>query len=311
MVIDAHLHLWDVGRRRYEWLQRPENSAINRTFGFADFAHCAATAGVDAAVLVQADDDDADTEAMFEVAGAHQEIAGVVAWVPLDRPDDAAASLQRLARRPKFAGIRTLIHDQPDPDWLLRPAVGEGLALLERRDVPFDVIAVLPRHLEHVPVLSERYPGLRMVLDHLSHPPLDRADWEPWRTLLRAAAANPLVYAKVSGLYPPRAEWTGAHIRPFVEFAMELFGPGRLMFGSDWPVAELSGGYQRVWAAVSQILGDLPTADRKAILGGTARGFYRLALLRPLSVTLRVNITRNVTDNSFGVDVAGRVVTRG
>jgi L-fuconolactonase len=130
--------------------------------------------------------------------------------------------------------------------------------------------------LAHVPVLSERYPGLRMVLDHLAHPPLGRDDWEPWRTLLRAAAANPLVYAKVSGLYPPRAEWAAADIRPYVEFAIELFGPGRLMFGSDWPVAELAGGYQRVWSAISSVLGELPPADRDAILGGTARVFYQL-----------------------------------
>jgi L-fuconolactonase len=276
VVIDAHLHLWDVARHRYEWLQRPENSGIRRTFTFADFAARAAVAGVDRAVLVQADDDSADTEAMFEVAREHRQIAGVVAWVPLDRPDEAAAALDRLAGEPKFAGVRTLIHDRQDPDWLLRPATGDGLALLEARGVPFDVISVLPRHLEHVPVLAERHPGLRMVLDHLSHPPLGRDDWEPWRTLLRAAAASPQVYAKVSGLYPPRDGWTAADIRPYVEFAVELFGPARLMAGSDWPVAELGGGYERVWSAISSVAGELPPAGRDAILGGTARSFYRL-----------------------------------
>jgi L-fuconolactonase len=144
VVIDAHLHLWNTERLRYEWLQRQENAAINRTFGFEEFRSLAAAAGVDRAVLVQADDSAADTEAMFEVAAAHPEIAGVVAWVPLDRPDEAAARLDQLQNRPGFAGIRTLIHDQPDPDWLLCPAVGEGLALLERRSIPFDVISVLP-----------------------------------------------------------------------------------------------------------------------------------------------------------------------
>ena len=147
MVIDAHLHLWNTERLPYQWLRRPENAAINRTFGFADFASRAAEAGVDRAVLVQADDSAADTEAMFEVAAARPEIAGVVAWVPLDQPDEAAAQLDRLQARPGFAGIRNLIHDQPDPDWLLRPAVGQGLALLEGRGIPFDVISVLPRHL--------------------------------------------------------------------------------------------------------------------------------------------------------------------
>jgi L-fuconolactonase len=272
VVIDAHLHLWDPARHRYEWLLRPGNEPINRAFTFEDFARRAAVAGVDRAVLVQADDHAADTEAMFEVADAHDEIAGVVGWVPLDHPGEAARALDRLRARPKFAGIRYLIHDQADPDWLLRPSVGEGLALLERYDVPFDVIAVLPRHLEHVPALSRRYPRLRMVLDHLAHPPLGDVDIEPWRTLVTRAAANPLVYAKVSGLYPP----PGADVRPFVDFALELFGPERLMFGSDWPVAELAGGYQPVAGGLLEIIGELPDAQRDAVLGGTARAFYRL-----------------------------------
>jgi L-fuconolactonase len=128
VVIDAHLHLWNTERLHYAWLQRPENAAINRTFGFADFASRAAAARVDRAVLVQADDTAADTEAMFEVAAAHPGIAGVVAWVPLDRPDEAAARLDQLGKRPRFSGIRTLIHDQPDPDWLLRQRLAGGRA---------------------------------------------------------------------------------------------------------------------------------------------------------------------------------------
>ena len=276
MVIDAHLHLWNTERLHYAWLQRPENAAINRTFGFGDFSSRAAQAGVDRAVLVQADDTAADTEAMFEVAAAHPEIAGVVAWVPLDRPDEAAARLDHFQTRPGFAGIRTLIHDQPDPDWLLRPPVGDGLALLEQRGIPFDVIAVLPRHLSHVPVLSERYPSLRMVLDHLAHPPLG-ADTGEWRALITAAAANPLVFAKVSGLYPPGQDWTAEDIRDVVEFAFGLFGPDRLMFGSDWPVAELGGGYAKARAELSRLFGQLSPAGRDAVLGGTATRFYALS----------------------------------
>ncbi|MBO0805622.1 MAG: amidohydrolase family protein [Nocardiopsaceae bacterium] len=279
MIIDAHLHLWDTERHRYEWLLRPGNEALNRPFGFGDFAARAASAGVDAGVLVQADDAAADTEMMFEVARARASIAGVVGWVPLDRPEEAARALEGLCGRPKFAGIRALIHDQPDPDWLLRPSVDEGLGLLEDRGVPFDVVAVLPRHLAHVPVLSQRHPRLPMVLDHLAHPPLGHArreDWEPWRSLLRAAAENPLVHAKVSGLYPPRPDWDAGDIRPYVEYAVEVFGAERLMAGSDWPVAEQGGGYQRVWGAVARVIGELPEPSREAMLGGTARRFYGL-----------------------------------
>jgi L-fuconolactonase len=283
VVIDAHLHLWNTGRLRYEWLQRPENGAINRTFGFADFRSRAVAAGVDRAVLVQADDSAADTEVMLEIAAAHPEIAGVVAWVPLDRPGEAAARLDELQKRPAFCGIRTLIHDQPDPDWLLRPDVGEGLALLEQRGVPFDVIAVLPRHLSHVPVLSERYPGLRMVLDHLAHPPLGEAGpggsgMREWRALITAAARNPRVCAKVSGLYPPGSSWTAGDLEEVAGFAVGLFGPDRLMFGSDWPVAELSGGYAKVRTELSRLFAQLPPDDRDAVLGATAARFYALRI---------------------------------
>jgi L-fuconolactonase len=286
VVIDAHLHLWNTERLPYEWLQRPENAAINRTFGVEDFRSRAARAGVDRAVLVQAADTAADTEAMFEIASAHPEIAGVVAWVPLDRPDEAAIQLDRLAARPGFAGIRNLIHDQPDPDWLLRPLVGEGLALLEQQGIPFDVISVLPRHLSHVPVLSERYPALRMVLDHLAHPPLGGADpvgpgsWTDaahWGELITAAARNPLVFAKVSGLYPPDPSWTAEDLRGVVEFAFELFGPERLMFGSDWPVAELGGGYVKMRTELSKLFDQLSAPERDAILSTTATRFYALS----------------------------------
>jgi L-fucono-1,5-lactonase len=285
VVIDAHLHVWNTERLRYAWLQRPENAAINRTFGFEDFRSLAARAGVDRAVLVQADDTAADTAAMFEVAAAHPEIGGVVAWVPLDRPGEAAARLDELGQRPGFAGIRTLIHHQPDPDWLLRAPVGEGLALLERRGIPFDVISVLPRHLSHVPVLSERYPSLRMVLDHLAHPPLggtdpvgpgSYTDVAHWGELITAAARNPLVFAKISGLYPPDPAWTAADIRHVVEFALGLFGADRLMFGSDWPVAELGGGYLKVRTELSKLFDQLSRAERDAVLRGTATRFYAL-----------------------------------
>jgi L-fuconolactonase len=138
------------------------------------------------------------------------------------------------------------------------------------------VIAVLPRHLAHVPVLSERYPALRMVLDHLAHPPLDGTDTGEWRTLIAAAASNPLVCAKVSGLYPPRPHWTADDLAEVAEFATGLFGPERLMFGSDWPVAELSGGYAKVRTELARLFAQLSPASRDAVLGGTAARFYAL-----------------------------------
>jgi L-fuconolactonase len=195
---------------------------------------------------------------------------------------EADARLAVLQAHPRFRGIRCSINFEPDPDWLLRDDVGEGLALLERRGVPFDVVSVRRRHLEIVPILAARYPGLPMVLDHLSKPPIKKdADWVAgWRASLAAAAACPTVFAKVSGLFPARGpldEWTVGDIRPFFEFALETFGPDRLMYGSDWPISVLAGGYQRVWDGLSVLLGELSADERAAILGGTAARFYDIS----------------------------------
>ena len=230
-------------------------------------------------VLVQSADNEADTDFMFEVAAAHPEIAAVVGWVPLDDPAAVAERLPVLRSNPVFAGIRNLIHTKPDPDWLLRPEVDESLGILAARDIPFDVVSVLPRHLEHVPTLSERHPDLRMVIDHLSKPPIGAGNDEPWRSLIARAAENPNVYAKVSGLYPAMgdlATWTAEDIRPYLEVAFELFGADRLMFGGDWPISVLAGGYVRVWEELNHVFDELSPDDRAAILGGTAAAFYRI-----------------------------------
>lgn len=277
LIIDAHQHFWDPARARYDWLS-PALAPINRRIGFDELAPILESTGVDGTILVQAADNAEDSDCMFEHAAAHPEIVGVVAWLPLDRPAAAAERLAALRLRPGFVGVRNLIHDRPDPDWLLRPDVLEGLGVLAAADVPFDLVTSLPRHLSHVPALSERHPGLRIVVDHLGKPPIG-ADGAQWRALLARAAANPRVYAKVSGLYPASGDptgWDAGTLRPIVDHALEVFGPDRLMYGGDWPISVRYGGYHKVWAALSTIFDELGPADRAALLGGTATAFYRL-----------------------------------
>ena len=274
--IDSHQHFWNPSRVAYDWLG-PDLGPINRAIEFPELAPLLAATGVERTVLVQSADNAADTAYMFEVAAAHPEIAAVVGWVPLDDPDVVARDLPLLRANPVFAGIRNLIHTRPDPDWLLRSDVDASLGILAAAGVPFDVVSVLPRHLEHVPVLSERHPELRMVIDHLSKPPIGADSDEPWRTLIARAAENPRVFAKVSGLYPAvgdMAAWTAADVRPYLATALELFGADRLMFGGDWPISVLAGGYVRVWQELSILFDELAPAERTAILGGTAAAFY-------------------------------------
>lgn len=277
VVVDAHQHFWDPGRISYPWLAQyyPE---LDRNFTFADLAPHLAASGVDATVLVQSADDLRDDELMFEIAGAHPEIAGIVAWVPVEDAARTDELLERFASEP-VVGVRTLIHNQPDPDWVLQPSVGEGLDVLAARRLPFDFVAVVSRHLEHVPVLCERHPDLRIVIDHLAKPPIGGAGFAAWSDLLARAAESPNVFAKVSGLYPAagdRDPWTVEDLRPAFERALETFGPSRLMFGSDWPICEVAGGYETVAGALFELFGELEDSARADLMGETAVRCYGL-----------------------------------
>lgn len=274
-VIDSHQHFWNLETGSYPWLTA-ELEPIFRTFTPEELIPQLAAAGVDRTVLVQSMDSYADTDAMLAQADAYDFIAAVVGWVPLDRPGEAAEALERYGRHPKFAGVRHLIHDDPDPDWVIQDSVVEGLGLLAAAGLPFDVVAVLPRHLEHVAFLAERVPGLRLVIDHLAKPPIAEKGWEPWASLIARAAEHPNVYAKISGLNTAAdaESWTAEDLRPYVEHAVEAFGPERLMFGGDWPVALLAGDYAKVWKETGVLLSGLDEAARNAVLGGTAARFY-------------------------------------
>lgn len=278
MIIDAHQHVWDLNRAKYPWLT-DELGPINRTMEFEELRPHLRRAGIGATILVQSADNPEDTDYMLDVAAAHDEVVAVVAYVPLDRPAEAAAQLDRLRQSPHVVGVRNLIHEQPDPDWVLRPEVDEGLTLLEQVGMTFDLVSVLPRHLEHISTLGERHPGLRIVIDHLSKPPIGAANAEPWWRMIETASLNPLVHAKVSGLYAssgPMADWSTGKIRPFFERALEVFGPDRLMYGGDWPISVLAGGYDKVWDGLVPLFDGLAEAERSAVLGGTAASFYRI-----------------------------------
>lgn len=276
-VVDAHQHFWNLEKVEYPWLTS-EYGLIYRTFEADELAPQLEQAGVDSTVLVQAADSYEETEYILGEAEKYDFVGGVVGWVPLLRPEEAAEALDGFKRRAKFKGIRHLIHEEPDPDWLLQDVVIDGLTVLADKDVTFDVVAVLPRHLEHVPVIAERVPELRMVIDHLAKPPIKERQWEPWSSSFARAAEYPNVYAKVSGLNTAAdlENWTGNDLKPYIDFALEHFGADRLMFGSDWPVAILAGDYRKVWEETNSATADLSARDRAALFGGTASTFYSL-----------------------------------
>jgi L-fuconolactonase len=238
--------------------------------------------GVGRSVLVQTLNNLGETLWFLEIAGAHPWIAGVVGWLDLaEPPERLEAALADLARNPKLVALRHLVEFEADDDWLLRPQVVAGLRVLEKREIAYDLL-LKPRHLKRVPALSEQLPGLRMVIDHIAKPDIANGVRDPWQADLAAAAQNPRLYCKLSGMVTEadHAAWKPADLVPYVEAALRAFGVERLMFGSDWPVCTLAGSYGQVHSALrqalDQILGGLDEATERAVFRDNAIRFYRL-----------------------------------
>lgn len=271
--IDAHQHFWDIESGRYTW-PTPAEGPIYRTYTPVDLASELASAGVDATVLVQTVNTLEDTDAMLATADRHPFVGAVAGWVPLIDARAAEAALDARPH-PRLRGIRHLIHHEPDPEWLLRDDVAEGLDVIARRGLAFEIVAVFPDHLRLVPIVADRHPDLTFVVDHLANPPFRSKGWSIWHDQLRRAAARPNVAAKLSGLDTAAGPgWTPAEIRPAVDAALEAFGADRLMFGSDWPVCRAVSTYQDVIGALERLASALTPRERGAVFGGTAARIY-------------------------------------
>ncbi len=269
-VVDAHLHIWDLERSEYSWLT-PELGPLYATFTPEQAQAELEAAGIASAVLVQAEDSERDTDLMLEAAGRHPWIAGVVGWVRLDDP---AAAERQLGR--DLAGVRHLVHDDPRDDFLALPPVRHSLRLLAERGLPFDVPDAWPRHLAATADLAAAIPELRIVVDHLGKPPFGGDGWARWRATLAEVAARPNTVAKVSGLQVPGRPFTVDEVRPAWETALELFGAERLMWGSDWPLTVLTGGYGHAWEVMSALIAELTPDEQARVLSGTATSVYGL-----------------------------------
>ncbi|WP_216896956.1 amidohydrolase family protein [Nocardia alni] len=279
MTVDAHVHIWDIQGGKYhveyDWLTETSD-VLYRSYTLADLAPHLGEHGVGALILVQASDSIAESYALLDAAAAAPCPATVVGWLPLHEPDRAADQLARL-RRPAFVGVRHMIHRDPDPAWLLRPEVSEGLALLAEAGLSFDAVAETTELLAQVPVIAAEHPTLTVILDHLGKPPVAAGDWQPWADLLGAAAQAPNVVAKISGLATVSAPgFTAAHWQRYVDHALAVFGPDRVMVGGDWPFTLTAASYREVWQATLGTLAGLSPADRAQVLSGTASRVYKL-----------------------------------
>ncbi|MEV4444543.1 amidohydrolase family protein [Streptomyces mirabilis] len=279
MRVDAHHHVWDLSVRDQDWITGPELRPLRRDFGVADLAPQARAAGVDRTVLVQTITVPEETPEFLALAARSELIAGVVGWTDLTRPDvaDELARLRELPGGRHLKGIRHQVQGEPDPEWLLRPDVRDGLAAVAEAGLVYDLI-VLPHQLPACVRAAAGHPGLTFVLDHLGKPPIATGVLRPWATAVRALAALPNTVCKLSGMVTEadHAKWTVDGLRPYADTVLDAFGPGRLMFGSDWPVCTLAASYGQVVDAAEELTGGLGAEERAEVFGGTATRVYRL-----------------------------------
>ena len=272
MRIDAHQHFWTVSRGDYGWLT-PDLDPLYRDFVPSDLEPLLSAAGIESTVLVQAAPTVAETEFMLSLADNTPFIKGVVGWVDFEGVD-APEQIARLAKHSALVGLRPMIQDIDDTDWMLRETLAPAFAAMQAADLTFDALT-LPHHLQNLRQLLDRHGDLRAVIDHGSKPLIRDRVISGWDADMTALAQETDAFCKLSGLITEAAEdWTVEDLRPYVDHLLTTFGPDRLIWGSDWPVATLAGRYERWLEVTDVLLADVDDTARAAIFGGNALRAY-------------------------------------
>lgn len=275
--IDAHQHYWNPARGDYDWMPK-DDPVLARPYGPKDLAPQIAAHGIAKTVLVQAAATVNETEYLLGIADATEHVAGVVGWVDFERPGDLEA-LTRLAGHPKFKGVRPMIQDIPDDDWMLREDVQWGFRAVADLGLTFDALG-FPRHLSNFLEILNRHPDMRVVVDHCMKPKIrdhSETNFRFWADGMARIARETGAYCKFSALVTEaRPDWTVEDLRPYVEHVFRVFGPERIMWGSDWPVCRLRCEYAAWRKAAEELCTGLAPADLARVFGGTAAEFYSL-----------------------------------
>ena len=275
MRIDAHQHFWRYNAKDYNWID-DSMSALRRDFLPGDLKRELVSVGFQGSVAVQARQTLEETRWLLALAAASPQVLGVVGWVDLRSPD-VRAQLQEFAVNPKLVGVRHVIQGEPDDRFMLRPDFMRGIGALEEFDVAYDIL-IYPRHLQVAAEFVGHFPRQRFVLDHLAKPFIKAGTIQPWDSGMRELARFSNVFCKLSGMVT-EADWNNwkpEHLKPYLEIALDCFGPERLMIGSDWPVCTVAASYSQTTSVVLEYFSKSASDVQDAVFGGTAARFWKL-----------------------------------
>ena len=272
MFLDAHQHFWRYDAAQYPWI--PAGSPLHRDWLPADLAPLEKPLGLDGSIAVQARQSIAESDWLLGLAEADERVKGVVGWVDL-RSERVEEDIARLARHPKFVGVRHVAQDEPDDRFMLGAEFIRGIALLRRYSLTYDIL-IYPRQLPAAIELVSKFPEQPFVLDHIAKPPIKDGTLSPWREQIRELARAPHVLCKLSGMATEadHRAWKPDDFRPFLDVVFEAFGPERLMWGSDWPVCQFAASYEQTWKLVDDYTRSMSHEHRAAIFGGNCERFY-------------------------------------
>jgi L-fucono-1,5-lactonase len=279
-IIDTHVHVWNFEKAEYAWLNG-DTSILCRNYHIEELEPERTKAGITEGVLVQAANNFEDTDWMLDVAKKNEWIKGVVGWLPLMNPSETLWALkEKYSDQNYFKGVRHLIHDEADAKWLLQKQVIESLQIVSDYNLPYDVVGVLPEHIETALELANKIPSLKMVFDHLNQPPIaSHENYGRWGELMKEASGRKNFFAKISGLgtTSKNPQWSKNDIQPYVEFVFEHFGIDRCFCGGDWPVSLLAGSYSRTWNIYTEVIDDLLNEEQRGkVYYKNAVAFYQL-----------------------------------
>ncbi|MFK7770106.1 MAG: amidohydrolase [Mariniblastus sp.] len=280
LVVDSHHHFWDRTMDKFDhsWQENEGLENICKSFLPSDLHPLIEHAGVDKTVFVQTQHNLEENRWVLGLAEKNDWIAGVVGWVDL-ASDDCEAQVEEFKDHPKFVGVRHVVQDEKNDDFIVQDDVMRGLGILEKHSVPYDLLFYV-KHLKHAATVAKKFPNLKLVIDHLAKPVIKESKTEGWKEHLAEAAKFENVYCKLSGMVTEAdwENWKADDLKPYVETALENFGASRCMFGSDWPVCELAATYQQVFDALHSCIGGVSESEREKILGLNAIEFYSLKI---------------------------------